>query len=83
MQNLIGDQESIIVDEWGFTKMNANNYFKNTDGSLTLISYDAEKIHCVNIGKLSVMSQYTLDKNEQVTDVLRRLDLLMALIKKK
>ena len=81
MQNKLNNQENVLMNEWGFIKMNEGNFYRNSEGVLILISFDKQKINCVNIGKHSVLSQYILAENEQVIEVLSRLELLMAVVK--
>lgn len=81
MQNSQTNQENVLINEWELIKMNEGNYYKNVDGALVLLSFDHRKINCVNIGKHSILSQYILAENEQVIDVLSRLEIFMAIVK--
>ncbi len=80
MQNSVNNPDKVLINEWELIKMNEGNYYKNVDGALVLLSFDNRKINCVNIGKHSILSHYNLAENEQVVDVLCRLELFMAVV---
>jgi len=81
VQDSVNNQEKVLINEWELIKMNEGNFYKNVDGALVLLSFDNRKINCVNIGKHSILSHYNLAENEQVVDVLSRLELFMAVVK--
>lgn len=81
MQNSSINQEKVLINEWNLIKMNEGNFYKNVDGVLVLLSFDKHKINCVNIGKHSILSHYNLAENEQVIDVLSRLEIFMSVVK--
>ena len=81
MQNSSNNQEKVLINEWNLIKMNEGNFYKNVDGVLVLLSFDKQKINCVNIGKHIILSHYNLAENEQVIDVLSRLEIFMSVVK--